>query len=784
MKNNKFLYSIFLIFALVFNLINNKFHKVNASDNGEQLFSSVDNYSFVISQNDFKVYFEIENEEYTINLDYTYYSYNNEVFNYYLADCLYNPRQNNCLDVVKIMISDNKLHSLNDDYKISVFFHIDNIAKMYLIEHGFSSSNFLNINIQDDVSQNVKNRLEKSFLIPFLYDDYGDLDIRKNQVFSSELEELVINNQNQDIIDPMSSDINLPEVGDNGNLDGICEVLSSTDQYLDSYSMNNNSSRGENFKYKVDDIIEIIPHQLFCNVKKYCHIGNEYGYYINTKKIYSNYYSSQVFLFDIESKIPGFGPSTSTASVEIIPKLQGVYEYFDRSNGPSEFSANIEDGYTYALIPVHSIQSYYLNNVAFYFEINNKNNLNFGDDGYNPHNDNGDYLFQTRYNINGTGDTEENENIISDAFLSLLGFVPYIGEALGINEVLMNIDELLNGDSYFLKRSNFTADNEANISTKYFYIEDQIEYYDNPLKSSLLFLENHNYNSDIIETTNSTPVLIGNVDDNDYVKGSIELISQSSIENSEESNLRTGLAFNIVYDTNSEILFPWLDSGELKVVGSYEKIYDYSEYKIGQTSLDLFSRHNETSVAGEYEYNKFIVPETGLYAIRIIGNSNIFVKLYTHNGVLIYEKPNSSSNVSVTYKLIQGMTYHIVTGFNDDTKSGTYGIIVENAPEDSIILNNPRTIEFNDDYHLFVFYPTITNQYTIQTIGNSNTKIDLYLDDGTLLASNDNYSNNINARINIYLRYGYTYYIKVYISGFTNDGFSYGVTNLIVSPAS
>jgi hypothetical protein len=116
------------------------------------------------------------------------------VFNYYLADCLYNPRQNNCLDVVKIMISDNKLHSLNDDYKISVFFHIDNIAKMYLIEHGFSSSNFLNINIQDDVSQNVKNRLEKSFLIPFLYDDYGDLDIRKNQVFSSELEELVINN--------------------------------------------------------------------------------------------------------------------------------------------------------------------------------------------------------------------------------------------------------------------------------------------------------------------------------------------------------------------------------------------------------------------------------------------------------------------------------------------------------------------------------------------------------------------------------------------------------------
>jgi hypothetical protein len=68
----------------------------------------------------------------------------------------------------------------------------------------------------------------------------------------------------------MSSDINLPEVGDNGNLDGICEVLSSTDQYLDSYSMNNNSSRGENFKYKVmvdytneiNESIQLIPEDI------------------------------------------------------------------------------------------------------------------------------------------------------------------------------------------------------------------------------------------------------------------------------------------------------------------------------------------------------------------------------------------------------------------------------------------------------------------------------------------------------------------------------------------
>ena len=58
----------------------------------------------------------------------------------------------------------------------------------------------------------------------------------------------------------------------------------------------------------------------------------------------------------------------------------------------------------------------------------------------------------------------------------------------------------------------------------------------------------------------------------------------------------------------------------------------------------------------------------------------------------------------------------------------------------------------------------------------------MYLD-GTIIASNDNYINQ-NARININLRAGYTYYIKVYISGFTNDGFSYGITNLIVSPAS
>ena len=77
--------------------------------------------------------------------------------------------------------------------------------------------------------------------------------------------------------------------------------------------------------------------------------------------------------------------------------------------------------------------------------------------------------------------------------------------------------------------------------------------------------------------------------------------------------------------------------------------------------------------------------------------------------MLIHEGSSLSSNASMTLNLTQNQTYYIVSGFNDDTKSGTYGLIVENAPVGNITLNNPEIINFKDNYYIFTFSPNITN---------------------------------------------------------------------------
>jgi len=48
-----------------------------------------------------------------------------------------------------------------------------------------------------------------------------------------------------------------------------------------------------------DDVIEIVPRQLFGTVNKTLHIGKDYGFFINTENK-GNYLFSTVLVFDIE----------------------------------------------------------------------------------------------------------------------------------------------------------------------------------------------------------------------------------------------------------------------------------------------------------------------------------------------------------------------------------------------------------------------------------------------------------------------------------------------------
>ena len=750
---------------------------VLANESNDNLFSSVDNYELTINENEFEIIVEYDDEEYSINLDYNYYENNNGVYNYYIADCLINSRQNNCMDIVQVIISDFEFHALNNDYQISIYFHIDDVNKLFLVEEEFSSSQFTYVNVQTNQNAEIKERLDQSFMIPYLYDDYGD----------SNDDLIIVPNPggvigNNPILGPLSSDINLPETGENGNIDAISELYTSTDEYLDEYSFDGGSAISGS-KYKVDDIIYIIPKYYFCNEDEYTYIGKEYGFYIKTNRKKTGKYVSQIFVFDIELELPGFHNTPSTAKVTLIPKIQGIYEYYDRSYSSILFDSCIEEGYTCALFPKKKTYDLYLNDVEFTFVTENKNSKNYGDLDYNPNNDYGDYILQTEYSFDGVGRRTLENSFILDLVEFVLG---HFSETKLISEgiqLFSSIQDAFESD-YGPINVPVSANNDATCINYMPYIEDQVLCYEKLLKAAKI--KPINQSVDDNTDTEFNPLLIGNNKEDgeseQYISASVLYTAQGSLSTCQESNLYVGIDFDIVQDNTHIILFDWLRFGGVdKLVECQTALKD--SYKRGQDTLTLSTIHNESSIAGEYEYNKFIPDESGLYRIGTTGNKGTFVEVYDGSGKNLSSSSNSESSTSVCVELRQDNTYHIKTGFYNEEDEGSYGIYVSQEPIGNIILNNPIYINFNDDYKIYSFSPTITKNYVIQTAGNTDTKIDLMYLDGTIIASNDNYINQ-NARININLRAGYTYYIKVYISGFTNDGFSYGVTNLIVSPAS
>lgn len=767
----KILSKLLLLGTIIGGLIGNKIINVYANELDENLFSSVDNFELILNENEFEIIVDYDDEEYSINLDYNYYENNNGVYNYYIADCLINSRQNNCMDIVQVAISDFEFHALNNDYRISLYFHIDDVNKLFLVEEEFSSSQFTYVNVQTNQDDEIKERLDQSFMIPYLYDDYGD----------SNDDLIIVPNPggmigNNPILGPLSSDINLPDTGENGNIESISELYTSTDEYLDKYSFKGASSVSWDSKFKVDDIIYIIPKYYFCNEGKHTYIGKEYGFYIETDKKLGGAYNSQVFVFDIELVLPGFKDSQSKAYITIIPKIQGVYEYYDYSYSSALFIDFIEEGYTCALFPYEETFNLFLSEVSFRFTTENKNSLNLGDENYDPLLDDGDFVWQTDYSFEGVEGKTFEKNFVLDLVEFTLGAIPVIGEIIDAANYYKMLNDYIIG-KYDPQYISVSSNNRATCETYPSYIEDQLEEFGKILKTVSIKPVNQD-----IDGENVNPLLIGNGDEEHFVSANVLYNAEGTLSTCQESNLYVGIDFDIVQDNRWLLSFDWLQFGNVDKLVECETVL-INSYKRGQDYISLFSTHNESSIAGEYEYNKFIPDESGLYRIGTTGNKGTFVEIYDGSGKSLSSSSNSESSTSVCVELRQGNTYHIKTGFYNEEDEGSYGIYVSQEPIGNIILNNPIYINFNDDYKIYSFSPTITKNYVIQTVGNTDTKIDLMYLDGTIIASNDNYINQ-NARININLRAGYTYYIKVYISGFTNDGFSYGVTNLIVSPAS
>ncbi len=274
-----------------------------------------------------------------------------------------------------------------------------------------------------------------------------------------------------------------------------------------------------------DDIVQIVPKLYFNTIGTNMHMGEEYGFFINTTQMDSCYFST-VMVFDIEVNL-NLVETIDNIVINVSPLFQYNYAYLNANADNFTLSQN-----NYEVIVRYSITSdivvvapstlskeyvtndvsvtygnvdkYYLKDVAMGVALFNEQELNYGDANYNPTTDIGSYVTSYEYVFNGK--TYENGEIIDmteqentdyfftayDTAMWVIGWLNIIPEFRLINDVASQLIALpsliyswydeLNGGAVYNETTTsiaYTADGEGklNVASYYQNRDDQLANY-------------------------------------------------------------------------------------------------------------------------------------------------------------------------------------------------------------------------------------------------------------------------------------------------------------------
>jgi hypothetical protein len=563
------------------------------------------------------------------------------------------------------------------------------------------------------------------------------------------------------------------------------DTYTNTDLFIDTYTVPNNSWRTSDNKITDDDITKIIPKSLFFTAGIYTYVGQEYGFFVNTIKQQNYLYVVEVFVFDIEVIKPGMIVPIAEGKAKVIPLFQ--YKYYAREKGTmssSDWNSSYSSSLTSVVYPHLSYDSpnYYLKNVAFRFTVDNFVTKNFGETGYNPNSDTGDFILQTRYNFSGEGKKTGRNSFVLDTALTAFGFVPGWGDALSLLQYGVEVYNNVSQGTYKENRQGVIFDNEINITTNYQYREDQILYYGNLLKSARILPKNQ---SDDF----SNPLLIGTRIPNNYVQGIVLLTNEGGLSASQESRFYVSISLDVAFDGTSYLIWDWFPSGSVNTVDSSGSVYNYGNYKRGTQALNEHQIvANTVTKNGETKYFKFVPNRSGTYTFETSGGSNTYLTIFDIYGNIISTDDDSGDgfNAKVTQYLNRNNTYYIQAKMRYSSHTGSFNLKVGYATTGVLQLNTQVNFLLVNQFNVYQFSVGISKDYVIQTLGTVNTLITIYDINGNIIAQNDNWydSNgvyNLNARCLVSLNSGQTYFIKVSHSSAVNI-IPYNVI-LLASPA-
>ncbi len=170
-----------------------------------------------------------------------------------------------------------------------------------------------------------------------------------------------------------------------------------------------------------DDIVQIVPKDLFCKADTTLHIGKEYGIFINTTNE-ADYYASTVLVFDININTDLQATNdTIILSVKQIFQYNYAYLFADRTrinyrqdsyNDYIDYSLQndtvvaVPSKINYSIltnsitkIEYKPVEKYYLKDITMGIALFNENELNYGDNGYNVIDDNGLFVIGYDYDF-------------------------------------------------------------------------------------------------------------------------------------------------------------------------------------------------------------------------------------------------------------------------------------------------------------------------------------------------------------------------------------------------
>lgn len=607
----------------------------------------------------------------SFNIDLSKYSFyeiqKDDSFSYsgVSADCLAVYSDDNVLPF-KILFK-----NLYEGYLLEVGFFDKNQSLIYTTSIQISEETYNSYNIVPNaLNEDVKERIlqEESF-----YFNYPTYDGNPSIPYRS----------------PIISVTPISGGGSEKSFEEKAEELTSSDEKLQELMDYGITEYIESDGKHGCNIGEYIPEECFSEAGDYFYVGKEYGFAVHT--IYegvsvSNLYRCESFvsIFDIETIVPG---TTNIDNIEFQITVRPVYFYVFKYDTVSIedttsyywYSKRFSPKITEIIYPYSKATFGALSNVKFFVSTRNKNEPNFGDNGYVAEEDNGDFIIQTRYNFSGTSKTQTRGNYFLDIVDTITSYIPFVKDIKSAVNVGTDALDLFSNTLQFFgydggsnNKYHFTSEhsynNEANISTKYTDAMTQIDQYGGLLKTCLISpsfqYSDENVNSsekvftkyeafvddsslEITDARNNipkeyNPLLLRNYDEH-YVSASVMFNHANNRLPSNESILMYGISMDICTQKPSGI---WGDAfpQELQCVMSGHGFNELeTSYQRTLKVIHDSEKFEKDFVYGEIIRFRYDPTLTGTHDMLFSSDSNAEINIY-YKGTLFSTLYATSSN--------------------------------------------------------------------------------------------------------------------------------------------